>query len=149
MAPPWARKGIEYSCPTVPAGNGDRVSISRGLSGLTKMENVPIVDCGRIDELSLTVTLNEYPPACVGVPLISPELLSCKPGGRLPLIGVAAGFVPPCPRRVAIGTKEVDMIPKLHVYGGVPPVVCSCCEYGIPTMAVASEVGGITSCWTI
>lgn len=51
---------------------------------------------------SVTLTVNEYVPAVVGVPLIWPELLNVNPAGKLPeLIDQLYGVVPPLAASVA------------------------------------------------
>ncbi len=71
------------------------------------------------DVASVTCTVNPYVPAVVGVPEIVvlgvPEVLSVSPGGSVPEI-------------------------TLHVYGVVPFVAVTDCEYAWPTVPPASDV---------
>jgi len=74
---------------------------------------------------SVTCTWNENPPACVGMPLITPCALMFSPGGR--------GAVPD----------------KDHVSGFVLPVAASVCEYAVPTFPGAKDVVVIANVLTL
>jgi hypothetical protein len=66
--------------------------------------------------LSFTVTVNEYVPAAVGVPPITPlEEFNVSPGANAPLLTV-----------------------QLR-YGGVPPLALNACEYATPATPLGSE----------
>ena len=59
--------------------------------------------------VSATRIINIEDPGAVGVPLICPAGLSDKPAGSVP--------------------EAID-----QVYGGIPPLACKLCEYGVPTV---------------
>lgn len=111
--PPFAVSVAEWDFPLWPS-RSDVVTIEIGAAA-TDMLNAFVADAAG-DALSVTRALNEWVPAVVGVPEMSPvPAASARPGDRLPLA-------------------------MLHMYGVVPPVtwrvwVCACL-----TVAVARDV---------
>ncbi len=70
---------------TVPAGSVDGVTVKG--AGLTTIWNGPdAAPAGRADPTeSTTIAVNGKVPAAVGVPVITPLLLSVRPGGSEPV----------------------------------------------------------------
>jgi hypothetical protein len=91
-------------------------------AGLTVSDNGAVAVCAA---LSVTFTVKFDVPAVVGVPLMVPLAERAKPAGKVP-------------------TETV------HVYGVVPPLAFSPCEYAVPAVAggnedvVTSKVAGAT-----
>ena len=108
--PPVASRPWKYAAPTTPLLS-DPVVIPR------KYGNCKVavaVSSGLL--ASVTSNTSTLPPVeAVVVPLITPAGLRVNPAGSLPLF-------------------------RLQVYGIVPPVAVSVCEYGVPTTVVFSEV---------
>src|SRR5207249_3591612 len=104
--PPVAVNVCEYAAPTVPADSGDAVVITSGggVAGLIVIDSDFDMVC---EALSLTWTLKVTAVFPAGVPLITPAD-SDKPAGKV------------------AGATD-------HVYGRVPPVAVSGCEYATPT----------------
>jgi len=100
--PPLAASVCEYAAPVYPDGRGELVVIASDAT--TVRLKVLVIVAGA---LSVTRTVKLYVPAVVGVPVIAPALESASPGGRVP--------------------DEIA-----HVYGGIPPLAASVCEYAAP-----------------
>jgi hypothetical protein len=82
--PPAAANVAEYALLTVPPGNEEVLIVTGGVTtAATAMLRLAMaVFAGALE--SATRTVKETVPDAVGVPLITPELLSVNPGGRDP-----------------------------------------------------------------
>jgi hypothetical protein len=102
VVPPVAARVVEYATPACPEGT-ELVVICTGLTAaaIVILSDFAAVFAG--DEESLTCTLNDDIPACVGVPLICPvAAVRFSPAGKDPeLIDHVYGAVPPEALKVA------------------------------------------------
>ena len=85
--PPVAFKVVEgYAVLTVPVG---RVAGGTVSAGFTTIWNWPDAVRGVVEfEESVTDAVKGKVPAVVGVPVMTPELLKDRPGGRLPALTI-------------------------------------------------------------
>lgn len=107
--PPVAFSPCEYGAPTEAGGNDDEVVMLR-TGALIASDRAALADA---DMLSVTLTVKLDEPVAVGVPLIIPAA-RLNPGGSDPL--------------------ATD-----HVYGGLPPVALTACEYAVPAVPAGNE----------
>jgi len=101
--PPLAVSVCEYVPLVNPDTRGEDVVIVSGGGLIVRLK----VWVATLEAESVTRTVKLYVPAPVGVPVIAPALESASPAGRAP--------------------DEIA-----HVYGGVPPLAASVCEYAVP-----------------
>jgi hypothetical protein len=113
--PPLPASVCEYAAFTVPPGSEVVVTV-RG-AGFTVMLNpFDAVE----PPWSVTVTVKSDFPAVVGVPAIAPAALTFKPAGNSPAV-------------------------TLQLFGPLPPLACSVCEYAVPAVPFGSEAVVIVS----
>jgi hypothetical protein len=111
--PPVAAKACEYEVPTWPLAS-DAVVIVRAAGAIVRLRLTFVVCGGELESVTLNMSAVAF-AAAVGVPLIRPvDAFNARPLGSVP---------------------EVSD----HVYGVVPPVAASVCEYGAPTWPLASD----------
>jgi hypothetical protein len=101
VVPPVAANVDEYEVPAVPPGREEVVICTAVTEAVTVMLRLAVAVCaGELE--SVTLTVNEEVPAVVGVPLITPEVLSVRPAGNEPeLTDQVYGVVPPLAATVA------------------------------------------------
>ena len=115
IVPPVAARVALYTTPTVPEANELVVMLSGGGgAGATVILSALLTLCAGEEE-SVTRTVNEKLPLCVGVPEITPALESVNPGASVPEA-------------------------TLHAYGVVPPVAAWVALYTTPTVPEAKEL---------
>ena len=127
VVPPLAASVVEYAVPSCPEGTEAVVTCTGVTAAAIVMLSDFEVVCG-VDEESLTWTVKEVVPACVGVPLIWPvETVRLSPTGNDPeLIDHKYGAVPPVAVNVAAkveftcpaGSATVA-IPKVATVGAI------------------------------
>ena len=106
VVPPVAVSVCEYAVPACPFGS-DNFVIVKTVGVIVSVRLTFVVCAGELESVTLNVS-GVALIAAVGVPLIKPDEFSVKPPGNVPEVSV-------------------------HVFGAVPPVAASVCEYGVPT----------------
>jgi len=108
-SPPVAASGAEYATPQLAGGRDDSVVIVRPAVTLTVKDRVAFADSP-----SDTCIVKLKSPAAVGLPVMSPlDGFNARPGGNDPVV--------------------IDQL-----YGDLPPLTFSVCEYDAPTTPLGS-----------